>query len=746
VYNNNNSSPTPLYETIVMAHTLKTEVKIVHLARGRRSNHAPTARIVEPTSGIAPTRGKGNLYILIELDGGDTSRTGSLYRQLLNIIQETYYNARGDVIEALTEALQSAHVLLQHYNRDAGADFTAGATCLVVTSQEIISAQAGPTILAVSSDQGLQWFSPLNDEHYVALGEADAPTVEIGRVPGHSGIVMVAMDSAWANYLEVPLMMEATAVARAQAVADQMAGIGIGASDDLTALVVTLTESAAQRQQRPLTSDALPAEAEAATPSDEIPLAPEAWEDDFVEGEDELAWDDMYDSPSSKVESQRDVQKGSRFGAFSGWGKRAPRPSISKKPATTPGAKPKKPRRLPFILGIILIIIIGAVAVTAGMWYYQGQQRVKLFEKYLNAAQVQLQSAHAAPDVEQARRLLQASQEQLDQANQFFPDHPEVRKMRAQILDYQAQINKVVGLMAGFDLPLITFDDPASNPSTVFVNGLSVYVLDTGRESFERYLLDDATSDRLANSDDNPKQLLKAGDAVEGRTVGKLSEAVWAPTGGNRTATGPLILDHSVQLFGINEGLGPVNVALAENPSLQFVNGMYFYNGNIYLLDSVGNQFWRYRPSGANYANPPEPYFPAETPVDLKSVIDVGIDGYVWLLYPNGSMLKFLSGKQEPFALEQVDPPLTQAVALWMNLADPPAGRIFIADAATNRILVFDKEGKFLAQLTPLEHGSALNDLKDIFVDEMTNTLYLLTKTKLYQSPLPTIHPQDTTQ
>jgi hypothetical protein len=80
---------------------------------------------------------------------------------------------------------------------------------------------------------------------------------------------------------------------------------------------------------------------------------------------------------------------------------------------------------------------------------------------------------------------------------------------------------------------------------------------------------------------------------------------------------------------------------------------------------------------------------------------------------------------------------------MWMNLAEPPAGRIFIADAATNRVLVFDKEGKLLAQLTPLEPADALKDLKDIYVDEMTNTLYLLTKTALYQSPLPTIKPAD---
>ncbi len=713
-----------------MAQTLKTEVKILHLVGGKRSSHAPSARIVEPTSGLAPSRGKGNLYILIELEGDDLSRAGSLYRQLLNVIQETYYNARGDVVASLTEALQAAHVLLQRYNQDAGTDIIAGATCLVVTSQEIISAQAGPTILAVSSDQGLQWFSPLNDEEFVALGEDDAPTIEIGRVPGHSGVVMVAMQSVWANAIEVPLMMEATAVAKAQAVADQMAGIGLGADEDMTALVVTLT---GPKQRKT-----------AAVPS-ATAAADEAVADDWEAHppQEEVPWEDIYDTPETASRGKK-AAAAAGLGALIGLGKRAPRPSVSSKPAQKKSkSKKQKPKRLPYVLGFILILVVGIALVTAGMWYYQSRQRVKHFATYLNSAQVQLQAAKGAQNPEQARSLIKASQEQLKQAEQFFPDHPEVRKMRAQILEVQAKVNKVVRLMAGFDLPLITFNDPNANPATVFVNGLSVYVLDTGRQVFERYLLDDATADRLADGTDNPRQLINAGDVVEGRTVGKLAEAIWAPTEGNRTASGPLVMDHSIQLFGINEGLGPVNVALAENPSLQFVSGMYFYNGNLYLLDPNSNQLWRYRPSGANYMNPPEPYFPPETPVDLKSVIDVGIDGYVWLLYPNGSMLRFLSGAQEAFALEPVDPPLTHAVAMWMNLAEPPAGRIFIADAATNRVLVFDKNGKLLAQLTPLEPANALKDLQDIYVDEMTNTLYLLTKTALYQSPLPTIKPAD---
>ena len=190
-----------------MATTLKTEVQIVHLQAGRRSSHAPTARVVEPTSGIAPAKGKGNLYILLEIAGEDSAMVARLYRELLNRIQETYYASQGDVIASLTEAIQSAHTFMQAFNRRYNADYVAGVTCLVVASQEVVSAQAGPTILAVRSRAGLQWFSPLNDENYIALGEPETPAVEIGRVAGHAGVVIVAMNSAWANYLEVPLML-----------------------------------------------------------------------------------------------------------------------------------------------------------------------------------------------------------------------------------------------------------------------------------------------------------------------------------------------------------------------------------------------------------------------------------------------------------------------------------------------------------------------------------------------------------
>ncbi len=213
-----------------MSQELQTDISILSLAHGRRERYTPTIRVIEPAAGIAPAAGKGNLYMLIEVDGSDQGRA-RVYREILNTIQETYYFHQGDVISALTAALQAVHSHIQAYNRSHRTDFTAGVTCLVATGAEIVSAQAGPTILAVRSSHGLQWFSPLNDDDYVPLGADTLPSIEIGQTPGEPDIVMVAMNSAWANYLEVEVMLDATSVPQSQAVADQLAGVGIDADE-----------------------------------------------------------------------------------------------------------------------------------------------------------------------------------------------------------------------------------------------------------------------------------------------------------------------------------------------------------------------------------------------------------------------------------------------------------------------------------------------------------------------------------
>ena len=391
-----------------MSQALQTDISILSLAYGRREPHTPTVRVIEPARGIAPAAGKGNLYILMELDGASGGNV-RLYRELLATIQETYYLSTKDITGALTAALRAAHAHLQKHNQVHHTDYTGGATCLVATGSEIISAQAGPTILAVRSSAGLQWFSPLNDESYVPLGDEDQPSIEIGRVAGHPGVVIVAMNSAWANYLEVSLMLEATTTPRAQAVVDQMAGIGIDAHEELTVLVVTLDEGAEASTEQATGATAAGAAAVAAKPSSAIPAAkPGRWDDE------ETYWDttkretqqSQRKAPAEKGATDMKAASGAVTGAMAGLGARFRRPKQAAHPKVEPKSAKKKRksvRRIPFVLAIVFILAVAVAAIAAGTWYYQGQQRIQTFNKYMNGARLQLQAALSSTDENQAR-------------------------------------------------------------------------------------------------------------------------------------------------------------------------------------------------------------------------------------------------------------------------------------------------------------------------------------------------------
>lgn len=714
-----------------MSQALQTDIRILSLLGGRRSSHAPTARAIEPADGIAPAEGKGNLYILLELDGPEQGRA-KLYRELLNTIQETYYYHREDVATALTAALRAAHAYVQQYNQYHHYHFRGGATCLVATGEGIVSAQVGPTILAVNSGAGLQWFSPLNNDKYVPMGDSSTPAVEIGRVAGHPGIVIVAMTSAWANYLEVPLMMEATAVPNAQAVVDQLAGIGIGAPEELVLLTVTFTETDGRVQVKTAPRSAPPSREIAVEPEAEFEQQPDVWgdhRDGGIVGETE--------SEEGRGFNLKGI--GSALGGFA-------RGVIPDREEQAPAQRRRQrqskqgaasPRRIPFALGIIAILLIAAAAITAGMWYLQGRQREQNFLAYMDGARIQYDAAIATDNENQARLYLQAAIEQLNDAELFSPGHLEIEEMRNLIAEMEAIVNHVQPLLAGFDSPLITFEALGRQPARVFVNGLSVYVMDSEAGTLTRYQMDTA-GDRLA-AGEAAEVLIRRGDTVGGRKVGELADALWASAEGNRTATGPLVFDRSNQLFGMTEGLGAINVDLAENPSLGFVTRVYPYIGRLYMLDTTASQLWRYRPTGDSFENEAEPYFSGETSVNLSTAIDIAIDGDVWLLYPNGTLHKYTDGLQEAFALDSVVPPLGDAVALWVNEAEVLGGRLYIADGASNRILVFDKSGTLLSQLMPADHPGVLNNLRSIFVDEAAGYLYALTDTALYQAPLPPI-------
>lgn len=152
------------------------------------------------------------------------------------------------------------------------------------------------------------------------------------------------------------------------------------------------------------------------------------------------------------------------------------------------------------------------------------------------------------------------------------------------------------------------------------------------------------------------------------------------------------------------------------------------YNGRMYLLDPDTKQIWKYSRNRESYGNAEEYILEGE----LSDVVDLAIDGYVYVLQANGEIAKFDRGIQTEFSIAKA--PLDNIEAPTKLYTELDLNRMFILEPSKNRVVVLDKD---------LQTGSAvysgqyvfdgLGEIKDMFFDKGSNRLYLLDSQKLYE-------------
>jgi hypothetical protein len=208
-------------------------------------------------------------------------------------------------------------------------------------------------------------------------------------------------------------------------------------------------------------------------------------------------------------------------------------------------------------------------------------------------------------------------------------------------------------------------------------------------------------------------------------------DLVWMPAGGSRQTSDLLILESGGLLeFNPSWGLAPVPIADKESWGLPVAVGSYF--GNFYILDPQAGQIFRYVPNIEDYNLPAEPYFPDDVSVDLSGAVDLAIDGFIYVLYADGTIRKFEGGAPVDFQVTEMDKPLGRSTAIYAA-PDDVAQYIYVADAGNKRVVQLNKDGRFVRQFKPRDEESVdFNTLRSIYVDELGGKLYLLNDESLY--------------
>lgn len=398
-------------------------------------------------------------------------------------------------------------------------------------------------------------------------------------------------------------------------------------------------------------------------------------------------------------------------------------PFAPPKPAS--GAK----ARLLILLAVLVAVLVPAVVLVIQLG--QGIDQRNQAEQLTEASQAALASAQMAinlDDKNSARNQLVDARGYLAQAIALDGSN-DARDTLAVTIESELQELLQVMPLYMLSAPLITFPEDA-RPVRVLVADSDVYVLDAAQQAVLRYRYDPASH---LVADNNGQVILQQGQTVDGVIVGSLADLAWQPLiPGVEDKASLLILDRNNNLFSYDPRVeGASRMDLAGQADWRSAVQVQTYMGRLYVADEGANQIYRYNPG--QYGAPPANWFGEDTLVNLAGAISMEIDGDIWILLDKGSIVRYRDGEQVPFALDTSIDLAEEPVDMVVTTQD--RSLIYLADGGDDRVLVYDKDGAYQGQLVAAE-GELLQGLTGLYVDEVGETMYLLTTSALYEHSL----------
>lgn len=353
------------------------------------------------------------------------------------------------------------------------------------------------------------------------------------------------------------------------------------------------------------------------------------------------------------------------------------------------------------------------------------------FRGLVKQAEEEVALAQAAGNTESSRPHWEAVLEHAKAAIELRPGDQVAGALRAQA---QAALDALDGIVR-LQPTLLKDFGPGTVPRRLVIHGQMMFVLDPAGGWVSRLTLNQA-GDGVIEPEDMP--IVRKGQSIGEGVVGDLVDLVWVDLASGRQTSGLLILEQDGALISYDpawEGEGGTlqlqRSFLGTPPGSPKVVGTY--DGRFYVLDAAVNQVRRYQPYGDTYPERPDYYFVNGPPRLLNDVLDMAIDGYIYLLHADGAVLKYLGGNAEDFDVRGVPGGFGDMVALAVDL-DSGSGIVYVADRGNGRVVVLEPDGEFQVQF---HAGDAFDALEAVAVDEIARRMYAISGGRLYVAPLP---------
>lgn len=146
------------------------------------------------------------------------------------------------------------------------------------------------------------------------------------------------------------------------------------------------------------------------------------------------------------------------------------------------------------------------------------------------------------------------------------------------------------------------------------------------------------------------------------------------------------------------------------------------FGGNLYLLDK-GGEIWKY-PGIEGGFGAYRFWLKGEEP-DFSDAVGMSIDGSIWILKRNGTILKFTQGGRDPFTISGLDQPLNNPTAIF---TDDDQENLYIVDKGNSRVVVINKSGEYDSQYL----WQGMGDIVGLVASEEEKKILLLSANQIF--------------
>ncbi len=762
-----------------MSVPLDSLVGELQIVAGARQSTTPATAVFTAPRRAARGRTDDMLYALADLSGDISS--GDLHT-LFERVSSTYWATPGSVTAALRAAVVAAGEWLMDHNAQSAleARWTGGLVCAVLRGADAYLAQAGATLAFIAHERKLEQYPGREAEPMPALGTTRAVDIRLAHTPLQPSDMLLLCDSRFlsrASLEAITTTLNKPSVDEALLNLERLAGSG-----DLIALIVQATPATAVTPGQAATAPV--SAAVAATLATSIPPAPSVRSEPGKPAPDisgSVTQAPPVDSGPIIRVAGRPTRPPTPTAAPQPVATAAPaqpagtaaKPAVSPAPAPAAKSQPKTSfslqvrewveamrrsarrsvdsvstagqlvaqRTLPdpmeverkkkqdkrnnaVMLTIVIAIPIIVALLVMTVYTQRGAQAA--VETHVAEAQNDITLAQQAVTGAETRKYYAQAVDEAQLALQGAPDHETARKLLEQAQTELDKLDNVTRVTA-----TTLWDFKAPGPQHLTAQGTSLYAADRTAGRISRMILT-VSGDKL---EADPETLLNPGVAVDGKLPGTLIDIVATESSANRQAS-DIIVPHTGGLLDYNLSFGLKTLDFGSNSLAPDTRRVRSYEGNLYVLDTAKGQIWRYKPSGENYPNPPEPYLSNGLTLP-PTVTDMAIDGDVYVTTANGQILKYTQGQTGTFQIKGLGQPLQQPTLITV---DPNAqdSSVYVFDQATSRILQFRPDGLFVRQFRA--DGPAFANVQDLVVDEQNNRLYVISQGVLSTALLPSLH------